>query len=246
VKAGQPPVSGGVIALICARGGSKGLPRKNLLPLGGKPLILHTIEHALASGACDVVLVSTDDAEIAAISLSGGAEVVIRPDELGGDLVPTEPVLQHALLSHEAERNRRFDVVVFLQPTDVFRTPALIAECVSRLRADPSLDSVFSGFSTHKNFWRLGPNGYERVWKPEIEYGPRQTAEPLFREDTGLACASRAQLIRDGKRIGPRVDIVATDRTETSVDIHTQFDLWLAERILTDWPLETQPTLQQQ
>lgn len=232
-------VSAPVIAIICARAGSKGLRMKNLRIMAGKPLMRHTIEDALESGVCDVVLVSTDSPEMAAVASDAGAQVLMRPPELGADLVPAEPVVQHALLSYEQQHDVRFGVVVYLQTTDLFRTPGLIGECVKRLVADPSLDSVFSGHATHKNFWRKTSNGYVRVWKPEIDFGPRQTAEELVREDTGIACATRAELVREGMRIGPRVDIVVNHRTETGIDIHTEFDFWLAEKVLTEWSVDS-------
>lgn len=223
------------IAIIGARRGSKGLPNKNLLPLAGKPLVAHTIEHARASGVCDVVLVTTEDEEIARVARSYGAEVLMRPRELAEDLVPAEPVIQHALLTYESQHGVKFGIVVYLQTTDVFRSSALIRECVERLAANPSLDSVFSAYKTHKNFWRQMANGYVRVWKPDLRYGPRQTAELLYREDTGVACATRAELVRRGFRIGPKVEIIATDDFRTSIDIHTPFDFWLAERVMTEW-----------
>lgn len=224
------------IAIIGARGGSKGLPRKNLLFVAGKPLLAHTIEHARAAGVCDTVLVSTEDSEIADVARRYGAEVVARPPELAGDSVPAEPVIQHALLVYEREHNVQFDIVVYLQTTDLFRKPETIRACVERLTARPELDSVFSAYQTHKNFWRRLPDGtYVRLWRPDLEYGPRQTAEYLYREDTGVACATRASIVRAGRRIGPRVDLVITDDFRTSIDIHTAFDLWLAEKVLTEW-----------
>ena len=136
------------IAIIMARGGSKGLPGKNLKPLDGKPLLAYTIEQAKASGVCDVVLVTTEDETIARVARSYGAEVpFIRPNELAGDSVPPEPVIQHALLTYESLTRQTFDIVVYLQPTDLFRTPAMIRECVERLKTDPELDTVFSAYA---------------------------------------------------------------------------------------------------
>ena len=90
------------IAIIMARGGSKGLPRKNVKLLAGKPLIAHTIEHAKASGVCDDVIVTTEDDEIAKISEKYGAKVPFkRPAELADDITPPEPVIKHALLEYE-------------------------------------------------------------------------------------------------------------------------------------------------
>ncbi len=223
------------IAIISARSGSKGLPRKNLRLLAGKPLIAHTIAHALASQACDVVLVTTDDKEIANVAREYGAEVpFVRPGHLAGDLTPIEPVIQHALLTYESMYDCRFDIVVYLQTTDVFRKPEMIKTCVQGLVANPQLDSVFSAYVTHKRFWRSTDNGFERL-ATDIPYGPRQTNELLYREDTGIACATRAEFVRQARRIGNRVDIVPTSDFRTSIDIHTEFDLWLAERILVEW-----------
>ncbi len=223
------------IAIIMARAGSKGLPGKNLLPLAGKPLLAHTIEHALQSGACDVVLVTTEDEEIANVARHYGAEVpFLRPAELAEDHVPAEPVIQHALLTYEELTGQTFDIVVYLQTTDVLRDPEWIRQCVERLIAQPNIDSVFSGYETHKRFWRRQGNRFVRL-APDLEYAARQVREPIYREDTGIACATRARVVREGKRIGERVDILPTTDFATSVDIHTAFDLFLAEKTLTEW-----------
>lgn len=222
------------IAIIAARAGSKGLPGKNLLSVGGKPLVVHAIEHAKASGVCDVVLVSTEDEAIAKLAREAGAVVpFFRPAELAQDHVPAEPVIQHALVTYEAMTGRTFDIVVYLQTTDLFRTPEMIRECVERLASRSELESVFVGYKTHKNFWRSSPEGYARLASELATYGPRQTREHyVYREDTGIACATRAHIVRAGKRIGSRVDVVVTDDFRTSIDIHTPFDLWLAEQVM--------------
>lgn len=225
-------------AVILARGGSKGLPGKNIKMLAGKPLIAYSIEQARASGVCDVVLVSTDSDEIADVARQYGAEVpFMRPPELAEDATRAEPVVLHALETYEALTGRTVDIIVYMQPTDVFRTPELIRECVNRLKAAPDLDSVFAAYASHKNYWRRGPQGWVRLAPDLATYLPRQgRAELIYREDAGLASASRASVIRSGRRLGDRVDIVATDDFRTNVDIHTPFDFWLAEKILTEWP----------
>jgi CMP-N-acetylneuraminic acid synthetase len=224
-----------VVAIIPARGGSKGIPKKNIRLLAGKPLIAHTIEQARASGVIDRIVVSTDDEEIAAVARKYGAEVpFMRPAELAQDLTPTEPVLQHAVEWLEEKEGYRVDVVVFFQLTDVFRTPEMIVQVVQRLLEEDELDSVFIAYQTHKNFWRKLEGKWVRL-APDLAYGPRQTKQPVYREDTGLACATRGHVVRAGRRIGDRVDIVATKDDKTSIDIHDEFDLWLAEKILTEW-----------
>ena len=130
------------IAIIMARGGSKGLPRKNVKLLDGKPLIAYTIQHALSSKVCDDVIVSTEDDEIAEISKKYGAIVPFkRPAELADDITPPEPVIKHALLEYEKISKKKFDIVVYLQATDLFRTPQMIAECVNTLKNNTKFET---------------------------------------------------------------------------------------------------------
>ena len=223
-----------VVAIIAARGGSKGLPGKNIRPLAGKPLIAYSVEAAKASPYVDRVIVTTDSPEIAEVARKFGAEVpFMRPAELAQDLTPTEPVLAHAVEWLEREEGYRVDIVVFLQPTDIFRKRLMIDETVKRLLEDPTLESAFVAYKTHKNFWRKKDGEYVRM-APDLAYGPRQKKEPVYREDTGLACATRASLIKAGKRLGDRVDIVVNDDDASSIDIHTEFDFWLADRVLSE------------
>ena len=222
------------ICIIPARGGSKGLPGKNIKPLAGRPLIAWPIRAALASGVVDRVFVSTDDAQIADCARAAGAEVpFLRPAELAQDLTTTEATLQHALTAFEAHAGERFDVAVFLTATDVFRDPDWIRKAVQALIDDPALESAFAVHETTKNYWhRDGAGAWTRVLPWMRTYSSRQVREKLYREDTGLACASRAQLWRDGRRIGDRVHLIPNARTETCIDIHTEFDLFLAQQAI--------------
>lgn len=112
-----------VLAVIPARGGSKRFPRKNLALLDGRPLIVHTIEVALACPSISRVVVSTDDPEIARVSQEAGVAVMPRPDHLATDEALTEDVIRHALNAAE-ESKGRFDLVTVLQPTSPLRIPA--------------------------------------------------------------------------------------------------------------------------
>jgi CMP-N,N'-diacetyllegionaminic acid synthase len=222
-----------VVAIIPARGGSKGLPGKNIRLLAGKPLIAYTIEAAKQSPLVDRVIVSTDAGEIKRIGLEYGAEVpFLRPPEIAQDDTPTEPVLKHCVEWLEEKEDYKVDIVLFIQPTDVFRKKYMIDEVINKLLSDDSLDSVFIVTKTHKNFWRRDSGKLVRL-APDISYGPRQKREPLYREDTGLACATRAKFIKQGKRIGDNVEIVINDEM-VFVDIHDEFDLWLAEKIINE------------
>ena len=112
-----------VLALIPARGGSKGVPRKNILPIGGRPLIAWTIDAARASGVCSRIIVSTDDEEIAAIARSGGAEVpFLRPADIARDDTPDYPVFAHAVEWLEKNEQWKPEIVLWLRPTSPLRT----------------------------------------------------------------------------------------------------------------------------
>lgn len=222
------------IAIICARGGSKGLHRKNLKLLDGHPLVGRAIRHAQDSKCIDHLIVSTDDEEIAAVAQSYGAEVpFIRPVDLAQDLTTTEDTLRHAILEYEKVTGIEFDIAVFLTPTDIFRKPEWISQAVIKLRNNPDLESVFVGHETHKNFWEQKEDGsWERVKPWMASYSSRQVRRAIVREDTGLACASRAYLWREGRRIGDKVDIIVTEDDFTGIDIHHEEDLMLARAAL--------------
>ncbi|MCR9070669.1 MAG: acylneuraminate cytidylyltransferase family protein [Alphaproteobacteria bacterium] len=224
-----------VIAIIPARGGSKGLPSKNIKMLGGKPLIAHSVQHALDSGVCERVLVTTDADDILAAARAAGAWTpFLRDKSLAQDLTPTEPVLMDALAQAEAI-DGPFGIVVFLQPTDIFRKPEWIARAVQTLKDNRKRDSAFVANKTHKNFWTQQPDGsWKRVYDWMGVYGPRQTRTPLFREDTGIASALRAALIRAGRRTGDHAEVLPIDSTAAGIDIHDAFDFYLAEKAL-EW-----------
>lgn len=229
-----------VICIIPARGGSKGLPGKNVKPLSGKPLIAYSIEAARKSGVCDDIVISTDSEEIASVARAcGGLVPFMRPAELSTDSALTEPVLTHALISVEQAFGYHYSIAVFLQPTDIFRSPSWIRSAVEALRANPDIESAFSANETKKNFWVREGNGtsWRRVLPEMASYMSRQNPHRrlLYREDTGLACASRASLVRAGRRIGDRVELIINNDFRTGIDIHTAFDHWLAEQVIEKW-----------
>lgn len=133
-----------ILGIIAARGGSKGVPGKNIKPLGGKPLIAYSIEPAVKSGVFDKIIISTDDEKIAEVARSFGADVpFIRPAELAQDATPTLPVLIHAVKWLEDNQKLDFDYVVLLQPTTPFRQVFHIKEAIDLLKSSGA-DSVVS------------------------------------------------------------------------------------------------------
>ena len=134
-----------VIAIIPARGGSKGIPRKNLVDIGGKPLVAYSIEHALKSKLVNRVIVSTEDMEIAAVSREYGAEVpVMRPKELAEDHVLDLPVYEHMLKFLEETEGYVADIVVHLRPTTPLREVFWIDNAIELLLKNKKADSVRS------------------------------------------------------------------------------------------------------
>jgi len=134
-----------ILGLILARGGSKSIPKKNIKNLGGKPLIVHTIEKAKMSKYIDRLILSTDDAEIAEVGKSYGTEIpFMRPKELAEDSTQDFPVFQHALKWLEEHENWRPDFIVHLRPTHPFRKAGHIDLGVEMLAKNPKADSVWT------------------------------------------------------------------------------------------------------
>lgn len=171
---------GEVVAVIPARGGSKGVPRKNLRRVGGVPLIGRAVEAARAAGSIDRVVVSTDDAEIAAVAREWGAEVVDRPVELSGDTASSESALLHAL-DALAERGVVARVLVFLQATSPFVDPRDLDDAVGRVLAGPET-CVFSAVESWGFLWRHGPDGMRGVNHDPARRPRRQERAPEYLE----------------------------------------------------------------
>jgi CMP-N,N'-diacetyllegionaminic acid synthase len=224
-----------IVAIILARGGSKGLPQKNILPINGKPLIAYSIEAAKKSKYVNRVVVSTDDQEIANIALANNAEVpFIRPNDLANDTATSEVALKHAVEWLRDHENYKVDIVVYLQTTDLFRSKSMIDDCIEVLLNQPEIDSAFMGLEVHKNYWRIVNGKFKRL-ADDIPYGiPRQQREPLYREDTGLALATRSAVILAGNRVGDNVCIVPYEQKVDFIDIHSEFERWLTEILITD------------
>ena len=153
-----------VLAIIPARGGSKGIKRKNLVPLAGKPLIVHSIEHALLAERVTRVIVSTEDREIAEVSRTAGAEVpFMRPEILAGDTVLDLPVFEHVLAELKKREGYEPDLIVHLRPTAPLRKLPWIDEAVDLLATNTKADSVRSVSMPSQHpyrVFRIASNGF--------------------------------------------------------------------------------------
>lgn len=219
-----------VICIIPARGGSKGIKKKNIYLVNGKPLIYYTIKAAILSKVCDKVIVYTDSNQIAKIAKSYGAEVPFkRPNKISGSLATTEETLKLCLFQAEKFYKTKFDICVFLACTNIFRKVSWITEAVNNLKKDKKLDSSFSVHQLYKHFWTIKNHKQKKVCEWMKNYTSRQIAPKLFREDTGLACATKSHFWRTGRRIGKTVKFIINDNSFTGIDIHNINDIKLAE-----------------
>ena len=217
-----------IICIILARGGSKGLKKKNLRKVNGKPLIYYPIRDAINTKIMDDIIVSTDDTQIAKCAKKYGAKVpFVRPKKLSGDLVTTESCLKHALLYYEKIKKIKYDYGVFIGATDIFRDINWIIDGVRILNKNKKIESVFSGHITLKNYWEKKNNRWVRLRSWMSKYSSRQIRRKIIREDTALACVSRADLWRKGKRIGDNVEIIQNHDPFTALEIHDLQDLKL-------------------
>jgi N-acylneuraminate cytidylyltransferase len=143
-----------ILAIIPARGGSKGIPRKNLRPVAGKPLLAHSIEQARRTALVTRVVVSTDDADIAAVARQYGAEVIDRPAAISGDTASSESALAHVLQHLGDTEGYGPELVVFLQATSPLRRAGDVAGAIEALRREGA-DSLFSAYLLHGFTWQL-------------------------------------------------------------------------------------------
>ncbi len=221
-----------VVAIIPARGGSKGLYKKNIQILNGKPLIAYTIEAAKKSKYVDKVVVTTDDEEIRKISQEFGADVpFLRDSALAGDKIPCNPVIKDCHGKMEKYYQKKIDIVLYMQPTEVFRKIWMIDKSILALIDNNQLDTAFVAYASHKNFWKISNNKPSRL--VSFNEDLRQDKVPIYREDTGLACATRRKVILEGLRIGKNVKIIPHYSELGSIDVHTKEDLMCAEAILS-------------
>ena len=180
------------IGIIPARGGSKGITRKNIRPLAGEPLIAHTIKCARGAKTITRVIVSTDDPEIASISEQYGAEVVWRPSEISGDDASSEPALLHVLEHLKATENYEPDLIVFLQCTSPLTSPEDIDETVNNLLENDA-DSAFTVTPFHYFLWKQDQNGEAiGINHDKSVRLMRQEREPQYLE-TGSVYAMRTK-----------------------------------------------------
>lgn len=226
-----------ILGVITARGGSKGIPGKNIKELGGKPLIVYTIEAAKKSSLITHLIVSTDDEATAEIARSAGAEVpFMRPAELAQDDTPHVPVMQHAIGFMEEQLGEPFDYAVILQPTSPFRLPEDIDVTLQTLidaGADSAVTLMEVSSSEHPiKIKKIEEGRVLPYGAPEPEGIRKQDLPPAYKRSAAVYAMKR-DLLMNGRLYGEHVvgHVVPSER---SIDIDYPLDWIKAEYMLEE------------
>lgn len=216
----------GVLAIIPARGGSKGIPRKNLLSIAGRPLLAYSVEQALSCRNISRVVVSTEDEEIAAVALSCGAEVPVRrPPNLADDHSTDLEVFEHMLIALQEREGYSCELVVHLRPTGPVRKVEIIEQSIDLMKGAPhadSLRSVSPAEQTPYKMWRMDGPYLEPLLTldgvPECWSRPRQELPEVFWQN-GYVDVIRPRTILEGHSMtGRRVLPLVIDSPPLELD----------------------------
>ena len=219
------------ISIIPARGGSKGIPRKNVRQLSGKPLILHTLLHAKQTPSLDRIIVTTDDPEIAAISKQVGVEVIRRPKEISGDTATSESALQHVLDHLQASEGYEPDLVVFLQATSPLRRPQDIQNAIDTLQREQA-DSLFSARCVHGFVWRsIADTLSALTYDPTQRQRRQDFVETIWEENGSIYIFKPKVLKTHNNRLGGKIAVYPMDSLD-SFQVDEPEDLELIETIM--------------
>jgi len=226
-----------IISIIPARGGSKGIPKKNIRPLGGKPLIVRAIEASLKSKLVQRTIVSTDSEEIAEISRKYGAEVIMRPAELAQDETPDLPVFQHVINTLEKKEDYQPDIIVHLRCTSPFRTAQDIDNAVQKM-IDTNADGVRTvNRVTETPYWMDVIEG-EDILKPFIpegrKYTRRQDLPRIYRTNGLVDVVKRDIIMNKNNMYAENNQRAIITEKERSIEIDTEFDLFLCEHLIKE------------
>lgn len=224
-----------IIAIIPARGGSKGILCKNLKPLGKIPLLVHSILDAKEAEFVDEVYVSTDNLEISQVSKSYGAKVIDRPIELANDNASSESALIHAL--DELEKSDIFpSIIVFLQCTSPIRTGKEIDQAISQLQSEKA-DSLLSVSISHKFLWKK-VNGAAKAINYDYRQRPRRQDMELQFVENGSIYIFKPWVLKElGNRLGGKISLFTMSET-ASWEIDSITDFEIVESLLTQQKIQ--------
>lgn len=212
-----------ILAIIPARGGSKGIPRKNIRIMAGNPLISYAIKCAKSSTYAIDVIVSSDDEEIKHVAMAYGAEIIDRPDELAGDSVTLDPVIHHAVNKMEEIHGCKYELVITMQPTSPRLSTKTLDDAIGYL-IENKYDTVLSGVNDPRLSWRVEegkclPNYTKRLNR---QYMPKELKE------TGAFVITKREFVKENSRFGNVISVFEVPESE-STDIDTVHDWCAAE-----------------
>ncbi len=217
-----------IIVVIPARGGSKGIPRKNLRLLANKPLISYSIKIAKNSKYVDDVLVTTDDDEIKFISKKFKANTIKRSGILAEDDVPLDPVIFDAVKKQEKKKNICYDYIITIQPTSPLLKTKTLDEAIEKL-SNPITDTVISVVDDRHLSWAQDPKN--KKYYPQYKERLNRQYLPKSFKETGGIFATKTEFLKENSRLGNNIDLIEVSSNE-SIDIDNYKDWWIAERIL--------------
>ena len=232
-----------VLAVIPARGGSKGVPLKNIRPILGVPLISYASRLVCGVPSIDKAVVSTDHEQIAKVGEESGLEAPFRrPESLSGDRIGDLEVLVHALEESDKHYGTHFDIVVMLQPTSPLRRPQHVQACIEKLVAD-DLDAVWTVSPTDLKYHplkqlALDADGLVHLFDPRgAEIIARQQLQPVYHRNGVAYALTRECLLEQKTLMGRRWGAVVIDEYMVSIDTLEDFDR--VEEILANRPRPT-------
>ena len=226
-----------VIGIIPARGGSKGVKKKNIRVVAGEPLIAYAIRTAKESTKLDYFVVTTDDPEIAEVAKQYGAPVIMRPKELAKDNTPMVPVVIHALEEVEKESEGDFDIVVLLQPTSPIRRGVDVDDVI-KLFEDSDVECVVSVCDVADmhpaRMYRLTSSGFIVPFWPEFESLRRQDLPKVYYRN-GTIYAIRTDVLKEQKTFMCNKKKAYIMPAKWMVNIDSERDLLIADVMVKLW-----------
>ena len=209
-----------IVVMIPARGGSKGIPNKNIIDCMGKPLIAHSIEYAQESNLVSSIYVSTDDDKIASIAEEYNAKIINRPDSISGDTATTESAIEHLLKNIPTP-----DIIVLLQPTSPLRPKESLNKSLEK-KISENYDSLLSLSPTHRFNWQI--NNDNAIPKYDFKNRPRRQdipeSERSYIENGSLYVFTYENFIKNNNRLGGKIGYVIFEE-EFSFEIDSPTDL---------------------
>jgi len=225
------------LAIIPARGGSKGIHEKNIVKLGKRPLIEYTIQRALESDLINKVIVSTDNQKIAKISQSCGAEVpFLRPRKISGDLSLTINTIKHTLQFLKDKTNFAPETILLLQPTSPFRTRHMIDNSIRLLKKSKSSSVIsVSKIKKHPYSSFTLKNNLLKPYRKDFEKFSLRQNTPILYFPTGAIYTFWSKNLKNNSMYGTKIKPMIIKDEKINIDIDTPFDLFIAEMIIKNW-----------